>query len=100
MISSWRTPFCARGAELHQYLQMTTHKRSATSSVNSTIQMALLKVIKLEHKFKHLVEIEEVVANEGKYGVISAAKSDFVLKLRSEERRVGKECRSRWSPYH
>ena len=21
-------------------------------------------------------------------------------KLRSEERRVGKECRSRWSPYH
>src|SRR5215813_9008556 len=23
-----------------------------------------------------------------------------VLPLRSEERRVGKECRSRWSPYH
>ena len=22
------------------------------------------------------------------------------LKDRSEERRVGKECRSRWSPYH
>ena len=21
-------------------------------------------------------------------------------KMRSEERRVGKECRSRWSPYH
>ena len=26
---------------------------------------------------------------------------DFVHKhYRSEERRVGKECRSRWSPYH
>ena len=24
----------------------------------------------------------------------------FYLLLRSEERRVGKECRSRWSPYH
>ena len=25
----------------------------------------------------------------------------YVIKvLRSEERRVGKECRSRWSPYH
>src|SRR5687767_15993817 len=24
----------------------------------------------------------------------------FALPLRSEERRVGKECRSRWSPYH
>ena len=23
-----------------------------------------------------------------------------VLDMRSEERRVGKECRSRWSPYH
>src|SRR5256885_9616766 len=23
-----------------------------------------------------------------------------VVRLRSEERRVGKECRSRWSPYH
>ena len=23
-----------------------------------------------------------------------------VTVLRSEERRVGKECRSRWSPYH
>ena len=24
----------------------------------------------------------------------------WALGLRSEERRVGKECRSRWSPYH
>src|SRR3989442_11201027 len=23
-----------------------------------------------------------------------------VVRIRSEERRVGKECRSRWSPYH
>jgi len=59
----------------------TTHKRTATTSVNSTIQMALLQAIKLEDKLKHLVELEEVVANEGKYGVISAAESDFVLKL-------------------
>ena len=25
---------------------------------------------------------------------------DSVVRSRSEERRVGKECRSRWSPYH
>src|SRR2546425_12679391 len=25
---------------------------------------------------------------------------DLLLRYRSEERRVGKECRSRWSPYH
>ena len=33
-----------------------------------------------------------------------AGQVQFVLSLfisgRSEERRVGKECRSRWSPYH
>jgi len=29
---------------------------------------------------------------------LMAERPDFVL--RSEERRVGKECRSRWSPYH
>ena len=26
--------------------------------------------------------------------------SFFIILVRSEERRVGKECRSRWSPYH
>ena len=25
---------------------------------------------------------------------------DNSVEMRSEERRVGKECRSRWSPYH
>ena len=35
----------------------------------------------------------------------AAAKADRdakegVIRARSEERRVGKECRSRWSPYH
>src|SRR3712207_8085224 len=28
------------------------------------------------------------------------AQFDIILEWRSEERRVGKECRSRWSPYH
>ena len=29
-----------------------------------------------------------------------ALKPEQLGRLRSEERRVGKECRSRWSPYH
>ena len=34
-------------------------------------------------------------------GHISATGRDMrELESRSEERRVGKECRSRWSPYH
>ncbi len=29
-----------------------------------------------------------------------AEEANVTLLKRSEERRVGKECRSRWSPYH
>src|SRR3712207_6922002 len=32
--------------------------------------------------------------------VIYRVDSALTTSLRSEERRVGKECRSRWSPYH
>ena len=35
-------------------------------------------------------EGEEIEVNNGRFGPY----------VRSEERRVGKECRSRWSPYH
>src|SRR3712207_9212642 len=39
---------------------------------------------------------------EGRAGAEDAyaAALERWLALRSEERRVGKECRSRWSPYH
>src|SRR5256885_9313171 len=30
----------------------------------------------------------------------TAGRRDDAVDARSEERRVGKECRSRWSPYH
>ena len=31
---------------------------------------------------------------------INLKTTDPTFVMRSEERRVGKECRSRWSPYH
>src|ERR1019366_9026050 len=34
------------------------------------------------------------------YALVHARYGDRPGNLRSEERRVGKECRSRWSPYH
>src|SRR3712207_6285775 len=38
-------------------------------------------------------------AGEGKT-TTTVGLTDALHGLRSEERRVGKECRSRWSPYH
>ena len=32
--------------------------------------------------------------------LIEGSKEEIENTFRSEERRVGKECRSRWSPYH
>src|SRR2546422_6642803 len=40
------------------------------------------------------------VAGNVTYDDTSDTDGDTFADLRSEERRVGKECRSRWSPYH
>ena len=54
--------------------------------------------------------MEEVYENNNKYSNTSEIDQELeeIIKnqsakikiIRSEERRVGKECRSRWSPYH
>ena len=41
-------------------------------------------------------EYTEAVTEAGQ----QPAQPPKALSVRSEERRVGKECRSRWSPYH
>src|SRR2546426_7389361 len=41
-----------------------------------------------------------LVAKQGYFDVLRAHELVRVAAERSEERRVGKECRSRWSPYH
>src|SRR5688572_18823548 len=48
------------------------------------------------------VELRDPVENMGAQMVkeVATKTSDLAGDGRSEERRVGKECRSRWSPYH
>jgi len=40
-----------------------------------------------------------VIKEEEKFLLLKLG-NDYLKYIRSEERRVGKECRSRWSPYH
>src|SRR5271156_3633324 len=47
----------------------------------------------------------QIAGNEGRAGIAGHRHGSRTRSLtgtfgRSEERRVGKECRSRWSPYH
>src|SRR3712207_9060902 len=60
--------------------------------VRRNIPRVVRQVIKPEVSEMLVGMLEETVAN----GTGSKAK----VEGRSEERRVGKECRSRWSPYH
>ena len=62
--------------------------------------MEIIQGITEAHKEENAPLILQVSAGARKY-----AKHNYLIKLveavlRSEERRVGKECRSRWSPYH
>ena len=45
----------------------------------------------------HVAELEELYPGVPSIGCIGMS---YQTSVRSEERRVGKECRSRWSPYH
>ena len=45
------------------------------------------------------VQIPEVVARMEDW-IARRERCRYIAVTRSEERRVGKECRSRWSPYH
>ena len=49
---------------------------------------------------KQGIEIGEIKLNITKMMSNKEKSVQVLTKGRSEERRVGKECRSRWSPYH
>src|SRR3712207_640673 len=74
------------------------------NNIGSTIN--LLKAMR-DHEVKYIV-FSSTAATYGEPENIPIVEGDRNLptnpygesKLRSEERRVGKECRSRWSPYH
>src|SRR3712207_9377767 len=59
--------------------------RKSKNGTNSQICM---------HEFKKISDLES------KERTINIKIFPVFCKYRSEERRVGKECRSRWSPYH
>ena len=55
-----------------------------------------MKISHIEHLGIAVKSIEEALPY---YENVLGLKC-YNIETRSEERRVGKECRSRWSPYH
>ena len=69
-----------------------------TVTGNITVSAELEVIVPTEETFLINKNIE---ANDILYEEVSITIPDGVTVLyRSEERRVGQECRSRWSPYH
>jgi len=56
----------------------------------------LLAPIKVESGQFNIIQDGKKIGTEQ----YSITKIQTGYRIRSEERRVGKECRSRWSPYH
>src|SRR5256885_8831812 len=54
----------------------------------------------LGHRCGQVLVVEATQDALARSGVVVLEEIEVDTGLRSEERRVGKECRSRWSPYH
>ena len=72
----------------------------------SDVKVGILEVI-MAFDFKK--EFKEFYKPKNKPEIVNVPKANYIAvrgkgnpneEGRSEERRVGKECRSRWSPYH
>src|SRR3712207_2060963 len=79
----------SRGRMYHQALRVANVRQQAEQ---------------LEPVYKSSASLQTAVYAEAQNSAVEPVAvvllGDFVGGVRSEERRVGKECRSRWSPYH
>src|SRR3712207_1581891 len=71
---------------------------SCTPTHTPALRFAPVQSPKPSPGLPHL--LGRIVADPTKRRSISGTPLPVGPRLRSEERRVGKECRSRWSPYH
>ena len=79
--------------------------RSAVSYLTEIYEQVWEELERIPETKKRFNEAEHLIhttkKNQARFDFdIRFPKMPSYLRRRSEERRVGKECRSRWSPYH
>ena len=67
--------------------------------LTTMLQLEELSVMTMQNAWREMVLLHANARKELLVMVGLSARAVFQVQ-RSEERRVGKECRSRWSPYH
>ena len=66
----------------------------------AAITVGVIIILMLLLPFAFQGKIADIVKTEGNKMLNAQFDFEGLNISRSEERRVGKECRSRWSPYH
>ena len=82
--------------ELLHECKQTGARRGVIHTPHGDIQTPIFMPVGTQATVKSMTP--EELKEEVKAQIILS--NTYHLYLRSEERRVGKECRSRWSPYH
>ena len=81
-------------------------KYAALASFFFIIQLISVLPLRAEHYYFKQISLKEGLPSNvrcilrDEQGFVWIGTKSGLGKFRSEERRVGKECRSRWSPYH
>ena len=88
--------------DLLSYLVNGVPSRSPrlVSSGDDSVDSLLQRLVQHEDQEPLEKNIDAVIASASMPPSSSPVHSHSKERTRSEERRVGKECRSRWSPYH
>ena len=76
--------------------------RNALEAIDGCNDKIILRLFHSKSSVDNIVEFERFEIEDSGVGFNDVEYDRFkrIFDSRSEERRVGKECRSRWSPYH
>ena len=107
IVDDLKTLTLLEAAELVEKIEETFGVDASAASGGTMVMATTTQAEEVEEKTEYDLMLDEVPADK-KIAVLKIVRSITGLGLkeakelveRSEERRVGKECRSRWSPYH
>ena len=92
--------FPVKGKKNEYFLIFTTTPWTVPANVAIALNKKI-NYVKIEtEKGKYWLAEKRLNEIKEKYKILEEKKGFELEGMRSEERRVGKECRSRWSPYH
>ena len=87
------------GCEATGIEQLVVGSEGATENENVRVALGTGTSSPRKHE-EYTRRCAEITNHLGDADALTSIQTQQIPRSRSEERRVGKECRSRWSPYH